>query len=219
MENSLLIERIKQKGIEIEELVNEVVYKPELVPVLIDIIETEKSSIKFTCEKILRLASERNPEAIYPYFRFYANLLDSDNTFLKCGAILTIANLVSVDTQNKFEKIFEKYYSIISDTSMICAANVIGCSVKIAFSKPKLVGRIVKEILKVEKAKYKSKGVLSRECRNVACGQAIKSFEELYNKIENKKPVVDFIMRQLKSTREPVKKNAKKFLLKYNIAL
>ncbi len=81
-----------------------------------------------------------------------------------------------------------------------------------------MIGKIVKEILKVEKAKYQNKGVLSPECRNVGCGHAVKSFEELYNKIDNKKSVIEFVKRQLKSTREPVKKRAKKFLVKYKIA-
>lgn len=74
----------------------------------------QKGSAKFGCEKVLRCISERNPGLIYPYFESFVRLLESDNTFLKCGAILTIANLTSVDHKNRFENIFDRYYSLIS---------------------------------------------------------------------------------------------------------
>ena len=78
-----------------------------------------------------------------------------------------------------------------------------------------LAGRIVDEILKVEKAKYLKHDALSPECRNVAIGQAIDTFDQLFDRIEWKKVVIAFVQRQLKNSRKPVVKKAERFLKKH----
>ncbi len=163
----------------------------------------------------LWFVSERRPDLIYPHFEVFAGLLDSENNFLKCGAIMTVANLTAADTGRKFEAIFRKYSDPISGPTMVMAANIIGSSVTIARAKPSLMDSITKEILKVEKARYRMKGSLSPECRNVAIGHAIDSFDKIYGQIEDKAEVTAFIKRQLKNTRKPVAKRAEQFMRKY----
>ena len=84
---------------------SQVIKNPKLIEVLIYAIDSEKGSIKFGCEKIVRLVSEKKPGLVYSYFDFLVQLLDSENNFLKWGAIITISNLASVDSKNQFEKI------------------------------------------------------------------------------------------------------------------
>jgi hypothetical protein len=95
---------------------------------------------------------------------------------------------------------------------MITAGNTIASAARIALYKPRLIERITQEILKVEKAKYQTK-----ECVNVACGHAIDSFSQFYEKIIDKGPVIEFIKRQIRNTRAPVRKRAEKFLKKHKI--
>ena len=102
----------------------------------------------------------------------------------------------------------------IDGPTMVTAVNIIGSSVTIAQAKPALADAITKEILRVEKAKYKLKGILSPECHNVAIGHAIDSFEKLYGLIGNKADVSAFVKRQLKNTRKPVAHRAEQFLQK-----
>ena len=45
--------------------------------------------------------------------------LDSDNTYHKLSAVLLLANLTRVDKDNKFEKIFNRYYGLLDDRSFI----------------------------------------------------------------------------------------------------
>jgi hypothetical protein len=164
---------------------------------------------------VLRLVSERRPELIYPYFDIFVGLLDCDNNFLKWGAIMTVANLTAVDTENKFETVFRKYYAPIKGPAMVTAANIIGSSARIAPAKPELTQRITREILKVEKANYVNKGAPSPECRNVAIGQAIDSFDQFFDQIDDKTKVIAFVKRQSKNTRKPVVKKAERFLRKH----
>ncbi|MDD5015762.1 MAG: hypothetical protein PHW73_11835, partial [Atribacterota bacterium] len=174
MREQKIIEQIKSKK-DIDKLVNQVIKNPKIIELLISTIDNEKGSIKFGCEKVIRLVSGKKPELVYPYFDFFVKLLDSENNFLKWGAIITISNLSRVDSKNQFEKIFNKYYAPVIGPMMVTAANIVGNSWKIAQAKPELIDRIVDEILKIEKAKYEYKGELSTECNNVVCGHAIDS--------------------------------------------
>lgn len=209
------IEKIAQKGSDKEAIAREMIGSPEYIPPLVEGLHHEKGRIKFGCEKVLRLISERQPGLIYPYFDTFVQLLDFDNRILKWGAIIILSNLAPVDTHGKFEYIFEKYYSPVTETTMITAANIIGNSWKIALAKPTLSEKITREILKAETVRYENKGQVSPECNNVVYGHAIDSLEKFYDQIEEKKPVIDFIRRQLHNTRKPVAQKAERFLRKY----
>jgi hypothetical protein len=205
-------QQLSRKGVNIAAIVDQVIAKPDEIVELVEALKVEQRAVKFSCEKVLRQVSERRPELIYPYFDVFARLLDSDNSFLKWGAIMTVANLTAVDAENRFEAIFQKYYAPIPGPAMVTAANVIGSSAKIALAKPELTQRIAREILKVDKAKYQRKGVPSPECRNVAIGQAIDSFERFFEQIDDKAKIVAFVKRQLRNTRKQVVKKAERFL-------
>ena len=204
--------QLSRKGVNIAAIVDQVVAKPDEIVELVEALKVEQRAVKLSYEKVLRQVSERRPELIYPYFDVFADLLDSDNSFLKWGAIMTVANLTAVDAENKFEAIFQKYYAPIPGPAMVTAANVIGSSAKIALAKPELTERIAREIPKVDKAKYQRKGFPSPECRNVAIGQAIDSFERFFEQIDDKAKIVAFVKRQLRNTRKQVVKKAERFL-------
>ena len=210
-----ILDKMMQKT-DMEVIVQDTINENENITLLIDTIKNEKGSIKFGCEKALRLVSERHPELIYPYFDFFVELMDSENSFLKWGAILTIANLTAVDKKGKFEAAFEKYYSFCKGPQIAAAGNVIGSSIKIAENLPGLADRIVEAILKVDDATYVYKGEVSSECKNVAYQEAINAFYMLYEKTSRKKEVMDFVARQLDNTRAKASAAARKFMKKYS---
>lgn len=209
-----IILQIKQKK-NPEQIADAVILNPDVIKEIILQIKTEKSSLKFSYEKILRLVSEKSPDLIYPYFDDFVRLLNSENNFIKWGAVFTIANLTSVDYENKFEKIFKKYYLPVKGPVMITASNIIKASPKIAFAKPELTEKITIEVLKIKNGKYINRGEISPECKNIVCGQAIDSFAMFYDKIKNKKAVTDFVKDQLNNSRPAVRKKAEKFLKKF----
>jgi hypothetical protein len=212
MAKMTVIEQLGQKKADIEAIAAQVIAHPESIAQLAEAIQIEKSAAKFAYDKVLRLVSEQKPELIYPYFDVFVQLLGSDNSFLKWGAILTIANLTAVDTERKFEAIFARYYTPIKGPVMVTAANIIGSSPKIVASKPGLTQRITREILKVEKAKYERHGNPSPECRNVALGHAIDAFDEFFDQIGGQDAVIRFVRRQRKNARPKVAKKAERFL-------
>ena len=118
-----IVGRIRDKT-DMNQLVAEVIAAPSHVDFLVETLRHEKSAIKFGIEKLLRLVSEQSPELIYPHFDFFVELLSSSNRFLKWGAIMTLANLVEVDSDRRFDKVFSLYLSNITGRVMVSAANL-----------------------------------------------------------------------------------------------
>jgi hypothetical protein len=210
MPPSGLLQEIGQKGSNKSVIADRIIGNPELLPEIIEGLSADKARTKYGCAKVLRLLSEKKPELLYSWFDLFAGLLDSDNSFLKWDAIHIIGSLAAVDTEGKFEKVMDRYFAPIPGPVLITAANVIGGVAMIALAKPALTERITGEILKVENARYQTD-----ECRNVALGQVIDSFDRFFDQIEDKGPVIALAQRQLNNTRHATRKKAEKFLKKW----
>ncbi len=171
------------------------------------------ATIKYGCDKVLRYLAANSPEVLYPYFDQFAANLGSEKTILRWGAIEIISHLATIDSENKFEPIFDRFFAPIKGPVLITAANVIKASGRIAAARPELVDWIAARILTVETAKYQT-----AECRQIALGQAVKAFDEIFNQVTDKDSVVAFVRRRLKSRRNSTKHAADKFLRKWKLA-
>ncbi|MDH5636133.1 MAG: hypothetical protein OEY47_05650 [Candidatus Bathyarchaeota archaeon] len=207
MKESKILDALGKKGIEAEDLADKVSRNPELLPEILDGVSSEEARVRFNSAKILRIISEKQPKILYSKIEFFVDLLDSENNILKWIAIDIIGNLASVDSENKFDRIFRRFYDLLSDESMITAGHVIDNSGKIAVAKPYLQDRITEKLLKVEKIEYKTS-----ECRNILLGKVISSFDKYIDQFENKKKMISLVRRQLKNSRKATRAKAEKFL-------
>ena len=207
MKESKILDALGKKGIEAEDLADKVSRNPDLLPEILDGVSSAEARLRFNSAKILRIISEKQPKILYSKIEFFVDLLDSENNILKWIAIDIIGNLASVDSENKIDRIFRKFYDLLSDESMITAGHVIDNSGKIAVAKPYLQDRITEKLLKVEKIEYKTS-----ECRNILLGKVISSFDKYIDQFENKKKMISLVRRQLKNSRKATRAKAEKFL-------
>ncbi len=63
-----IIDRISKKDLDKEQLAKEVMNSPESILQLIEGLSDSRGSVRFGCEKILRIISEHQPILIYPHF-------------------------------------------------------------------------------------------------------------------------------------------------------
>jgi hypothetical protein len=184
------------------------------VMVKLDLLDfsSDKARIKYTCANQAIAISQACPEDLYPDFNFFTRLLESDNNILKWTAIKVIGNLSKVDNKKKVDKILPSLIDLISDKSMITAANTIGALSEISMNKPDCAEEIITALLKVEKAQYYNKGNVSPECLNVAIGHVIKSFKKLGKRVYCRKDVQAFLKRQARNTRPKVRELSEKLL-------
>ncbi len=170
-------------------------------------LESDQPRVKYGCAKALRHLSEERPALLYPHFEFFRRLLDHQNKILQWEAAFVLSQLARVDTSDKFAAIFKKYFSPIRGPVMITAALVIQGGARIAWAKPHLADRIATEIRRVGRASYQT-----RECRNVAIGHAIVALGEMFPLLRHRRPVLQFVRRQVNNSRAATSKKAERFL-------
>jgi len=214
MSRTEIVEKLKTKP-DVQDLIREIINQPKLIPVYFDIINHEKSSVKFLGEKALRGISEVDPELLYPYFSDIVALLDSDNSFIKWGGIITLSNLVVADHEKKFLKVYDNYFSMLDSQTMVTAANAAGNAWKIARKYPELEPDITKRLLSITDNTYYHKGEPSPECKNVLYGHIIECFDKYYQQSTCKKEMLAFVASQRNNPRKKVAKSAASFLKKY----
>ena len=210
MERIDIVEKLGTKEITAVDIAKNVIKDPGLLLEIFNGISSKNSRIRFKSAKILRVISEKNPEILYSKMDFFIDLLDSENRILKWIAIDVVGNLTSIDSKNRFDKIFEKYYSFLLAESMITVAHIVDNSGKIAKAKPHLTQRITSELLKIEK--IPTRPHLTQECKNILLGKVILAFGMYFDQIENKDSVISFVKRQVNNTRNATKAKAEKFL-------
>jgi len=201
---------------DINDFIKKTQINPETIPILHEITDMDNGTARYYSEKIIRRISEMNPLLQYPYFSDIANMIKCENSFIRWGAIITISNLVSADDANKFDEIYEEYFSLINSASMITAGNVIGCSWKIVLKYPLYEEDITNRLLKVVDYIYFNKGKPSPECRNIIIGKVLDSFEKYFKMSGSKSRMIDFAESQTENTRKTVARKAADFFEKHS---
>ncbi len=212
MESELLL-KLSNKSLTKEALLQKVKENPNLIPEVLSGVSSSKAAIRYGCAKVLMDLSERQPERLYPYMDSFMALLDSKYRILVWNAMAIIANLVRVDGEKKFDKLFDKYYGFLNDPYMVTVANVVGNSEKVALAKPHLVQKITSELLKVEN--ISTTPHLTVECKRVITEKAIEYFDMFFDRIEAKDEVLSFVKKNKNSPRKSLKTQAENFLKKW----
>jgi hypothetical protein len=208
-----LLQKLGSKSITKKELLQKIEQNFDLLPEVLKGTSSLKATIRYGCAKVLIDLSESHPEKLYPYMDNFIELLSSKYRILIWTALAIIANLSRVDKDQKFDGIFDKYYSFLNDEYMVTVVNVVGNSAKIELAKPQLVQKITNEILKVDNISVTPH--LTEECKRVIAEHAIKTLSVFFDKIEAKAKVISFVRRQLDSPRASLKKEAESFLKKW----
>jgi hypothetical protein len=205
-----MLTELNRKSINVKSVAKKALEDKAVLSELLEGVLSKKEKIRFNCFKVLLLISEEHPKALHPQWDFFADLLISPNTYFKYIAIYIIANLAQDDPKNRFEKIFNKYYALLDDESMIPPAHVAANSAKIAFAKPHLQTKITNMLLGIDKTHHKP------ERKDLIKSYVIEAFGELIKGARNEKKMLQFVREQLKAKSPRTKKKAKEFLGKWD---
>jgi len=197
---------LDKKDISVENVAKKALKDGEILSELLGGVLSKKDTIRYNSFKILLLLSEEHPEVLYLKWDFFAELINSDNSYRKLIAVRLIANLTRIDKENKFEEIFDKYYNLLND-SVIVAGHITANSGKIAKAIPELQTKITNKLLNIDKTNQKHKDLIK--------SGAIQSFSEYFEEAKNKKEIIDFVKNQLDSESPKTRKIAKEFLKKW----
>lgn len=183
---------------------------PKILSELLEGILSKDDEVRYPSFKALFIISKEHPEVLYPKWDFFVKLISSYNSYKKLIGLRIIANLTKVDKEDKFGKIFYKYYRILNDSRTMTAGHIASNSGKIAKAKPNLQIKITEKLLNIDKTHTGKQKELIK-------AYAIEAFDEYYEEVKDKKKINDFIKKQLESESPKTRKKAKEFLDKWKI--
>ncbi|MGF3584378.1 MAG: hypothetical protein ACQXXD_01485 [Thermoplasmatota archaeon] len=176
---------------------------------LLDGVLSKQEDIRYKSFKTLLFICGEKPDVLYPKWDFFSGLLESDNPYHKQVGMYVIASLAGVDSQNKFERISDKYFDLLNSPSVMNAGHAALNAGKIAKAKPHLRGRVTDLLLNMDKT-YPVK-----ERVDLVIGYAIDAFDVYFEEAEDKDRIVEFVMRHVDSSSFSTKKKAVQFLKKW----
>jgi hypothetical protein len=211
---SLLAQSLLDKSLTKEQLLDRVKNDFGLIPLLLTGVGHNKAAVRYGCSKVLMDLSEQYPEKLYPYFDSFVDMLDSKYRILTWNALAIISNLTRVDADKRFDAVFDKYYSFLDNEYMVTVSNVVGNSGTIALAKPYLIPKVTDELLRVKDVSLTPH--LTEECKRVIAQQAIKTFDQFFDKVDEKDKVLSFVSEHADSPRVKLRTAAEKFLEKWS---
>jgi len=200
---------------EIEDIAKKVVEnglkdKTELEKIIQN-ITIQNEDVRYARAVALQILSEENPELLYFYWDYFIELLGSTNTYHKIPAIITIANLTKVDSEQKFEQIMDKYYDLLDDNSIVTTRDIAQNLGTIAKAKPNIESIITQKLLEIDNTHHDPKRL------DLVKGDIVDSFKKYYKNSKEKQEILEFVKKQLNSFSPSTVKKAKEFLKKQEI--
>jgi len=186
--------------------------EPDLISLLLDIIESDSGTIKFQCDKILQELSLIHPEWITPEFDRIASHSASPNHFIQWGALITLSNLIAFDGGKKFMRIYPEVLKLAECDSMITAANASKGLVALIPFHPELKEDIVRHLIRSEKRLYRDKGEVSPECHAIMIGHVLDFFDQIAVSSPVSRDMIDFAQRHTENPRKKTARKAKAFV-------
>ncbi len=163
---------------------------------------------------LLALAKE-SPSALYPEWDFCAGLIAPDQgADLKYIGVYLLANLTAADKEQKFARLFEGFYALLDDASIIPSAHTAAVSGLIAHNLPELQSRITARLLDIDRTHHPPAR------RDLIKSYAIQALGEYFVELDpgEQARVLEFVRAQQRALSPKTRKVAKAFLLAWEKA-
>jgi hypothetical protein len=205
-----MLDELNDKKANVEQMAERAIDDHSLIAGLIDGLSEKSEIYRYNCSKVLHIIDEKQPEIIYPYWHALEKLMDSDNAFHRMSSVSHLSYLVAIDTDNKFEKIFGKYFRLLDDQSVIVAIYVAQASGRIALAKPAFQKGITDILLAVDKTHH-----LPGRRELIKAG-IIESFDKYMADYPDKSAIFAFVTMQIESESPKTRNLAKSFIKKWD---
>lgn len=170
----------------------------------------QNPKVKHGLVRDLLAAASIRPEAVYPYFDRFVELLKSQNKILKCTAIDVIGLLSKVDKENKVDAMVGKLTTLVKEGKLITANHAISALSAIASAKPRFKQKVAGAFLKAEQYNYET-----TECKNIVLGKVIEAIRPIAADVTSKNEIMGFVKRQTRNARNSTRKKAQQFLKRW----
>jgi len=200
---------LQDKNADIENLAGKALKDDNLLSELLEGLKSKVETYRYNCYKVLYSISKNHPKILYPEWDRFAASLSSDNSYHKMSAVHLIANLTRVDVENRFEKIFDTYYGLLDDRSMVVAYYTAASSGKIVAAKPALKKQVTDRLLGIDGTHH------TPGRKELIKTGVIEALGEYIGDSEDRDRIIKFVEQQLNSESRKTRKTAAEFLKKW----
>ena len=123
-------------------------------------------------DEVTRYEVERQLELIERQLEIRFDVGGTETKLRHIGAKPLVTDLVRDDRENRFEKVFEKYFDLFYSERLVPASNLADAARKIVGAKPKLEEKVTEKLLDIAKSRHKHKDITGAD--------AIESFDKLW---------------------------------------
>jgi hypothetical protein len=200
---------LNRKDVDLDALARQALDDRGTLKGLVEGLSDKRERVGYNCLRALLVVGGEHPELLYPHWDAFVELLASENTYFKLRGINLIAATVGADEDNRFEQIFDRYYDLLDDKSVIAASYVAANSGKIARAKPGLQHKITNRLLSLDQTHHPP------ERKDLIKDHAVESFGEFFQESADQSRILEFVRAQLESSSPRTRKKAKEFLKKW----
>lgn len=166
--------------------------------------------VYYHCYEVLREASILQPELFYLYWDEIAPLLHHPNSYHRDFAVEILANLTPVDREDRFARIADEYFAILSDEKFMTANLCLQNLGKIYQSKPALRKRILEALLGLEQlSPYSPKQTALLQA------DVLEILDQVYTQAPDPDRIRAYIQAQRASLSPKTRRKAKELARKY----
>ena len=194
---------------DIEQNSKEAIDNPAYLKILLENILSKDDKVRLPIFQTLLTISEKYPDILYKHWEHFSKMLTSKNSYHQYIAIHILANITQIDSENKFDNIFETYFGILKQGKTMTSAHVIEKAGIVAKFKKQYRSKITSLLLNFENM-YKGG---QTELMKAAVIQAFSHYFEEYNQ---KEEMIKFVKNSEKSSSPKTHKLAIEFLQKYS---
>lgn len=196
---------LDDKRLDVERLSQDALADVNLFEELLSGVKSRDNTIRSNSFQTLLIISKDNPEFLYPEWDYLRELLLSANNYHKYIAIYILANLTSVDKENKFDEIFDDYFGILEGEKVMNASHVALNSPTIIKNKPELQSKIIELLLNIE-------NIHQGKQKELVKAYVIEALLKIYPDAEDKEKIREFVKSQLTSSSPKTRDMASCFL-------
>jgi hypothetical protein len=139
-----LIKDISAADVDVKKFASATIEDASIREAIIHLLLTHPNiMVYYHCYTILDQATLERPDLFYSHWDDFVPLLDHKNSYHRDIGMTLLANLTKVDTQSRFELIFDRYFAHLNDPKFMTAVNCLQNSQKIVRFKPNLADRIL----------------------------------------------------------------------------
>jgi hypothetical protein len=204
-----VLPEMNDKNADIESVVKKALGDDLLLSEILEGLKSKNETLRYNCSKVLFRISDNQGHVLYPRWQYFADFLTADNSYWKMTALSIIANLTRVDRDGNFERIFDTFFGLLDDRSVITAIYAAASSGKIVKAKPHLEVGITNRLLSIDETHHEPGR------KDLIKAAVVETFDEYFEQARDRQRMVDFVKQQLASSSPKGRKAAKAFLKRW----